>query len=90
MALVTEIVSFHAYSDSSGAPAIVEVRYGRQTARFALDTLGGDVPTCNSLGSGLSVHMTHKAAEAARRLYAARVAELGVEWLAANRAMYAE
>lgn len=89
-ALTSEIVSFTSYPDASGAPAVVEVRQGRQTARFALDMLGGSEPTCHGLGSGLSTYMTGKAADAARRLYAARVAELGEDWLARNRVMYQE
>lgn len=87
--LTVEIVSFTAYPDASGAPAVVDVRQGHQTARFALDTLGAE-PTCHGLGSGLSTHMTHKAADAARRLYAAKVAELGSDWSERNRAMYSE
>lgn len=88
--LVAEIVSFTSYEDASGAPAIIEVRQGRLRARFTLDLCGGEVPNCNGLGSGLSVSMTHKAAEVARRLYMARVGELGAEWRDRNRAMYAE
>lgn len=88
--LVTDIINFTSYADGSGAPATVEVRQGRQTARFALDILGGDEPTCHGLGSGLSSYMTHKAADAARRLYMLRVAELGEDWRALNRAMYSE
>jgi hypothetical protein len=88
--LVTDIVNFTSYADGSGAPSTVEVRQGRLAARFALDLLGGDVPTCHGLGSGLSSYMTHKAADAARRLYMLRVAELGEEWRARNRAMYSE
>lgn len=90
MALVAKIVSFESFADGSGAPAVVEVRNGRQSARFALDMLGSEIPSCNGLGSGLSASMTHKAAEVARRLYSARVAELGADWVDANRAMYAE
>ena len=88
--LVPEIVSFTSYEDGSGAPAIVEVRQGRLAARFSLDLLGGDVPSCNGLASGLSVSMTHKAAEVARRLYLARVGELDADWRERNRAMYSE
>lgn len=88
--LVTSIVSFQAYPDGSGAPAVVEVWQGRQAARFALDLLGGEIPTCHGLGSGLSSYMTHRAADAAKRLYLARVADLGAEWLDLNRAMYSE
>lgn len=88
MMLNTEIVSFESYSDASGAPAIVEVRSGRQSARFACDYLGR--VTCNGLGSGLTARMTARAADAAKRLYQARVNELGAEWLAANTAMYTE
>lgn len=90
MALIAKILSFDSFPDASGAPAVVEVRRGHQAARFALDMLGSDTPSCNGLGSGLSASMTHKAAEVARRLYAARVAELGGGWIEANRAMYAE
>lgn len=89
-ALVTSIVSFESFADGSGAPATIEVRQGRLAARFALDLVGGEIPTCHGLGSGLSSYMTHRAAEAARRLYMARVAELGAEWLDLNRAMYSE
>lgn len=88
-ALVTSIVSFESFADGSGAPATIEVRQGRLAARFALDLLGGE-PTCHGLGSGLSSYMTHRAADAAKRLYLARVADLGSEWRDLNRAMYSE
>lgn len=88
-AMSPELVSFESYADASGAPAVVEVRQGRQAARFALDWLGGDEPTCNALGSGLTVRGTALAAAAARRLYAAHVrATLGADWLARNAALY--
>lgn len=87
-AIHPEIISFESYSDASGAPSVVEVRMGRQAARFACDYLGA--VTVNCLGSGLTSRMTARAADAARRLYQARVNELGAAWLAANTAMYAE
>jgi hypothetical protein len=90
-AMHLEIISFQAYDDASGAPAVVEVRQGRQAARFALDMLGGVEPTCNGLESGLTANGTRLAANAARRLYYAHLkATKGDEWISRNAALYEE
>jgi hypothetical protein len=68
----TTVLQFQAYEDASGAPAIVEVRSGRQSARFALDMLG--TVKCNGLGSGFTPAKTARAAAVARCAYATRIA----------------
>ncbi len=89
MTLSTTIRTFQSFADASGAPALVDVRMGRQVATFACDMLGE--VSCNGIGSGLTVRATVKAADAARRAYRLHVeATLGLDWLARNAALYAD
>lgn len=89
--LSTEVVHFRAFEDGSGVDLLIEARYGYASARFALNVLGDvDQPTLHTLGSGLTTHMTHKAAGAARVLATRVVRELGEEWLRKNSEMYRE
>lgn len=79
---------FKAYADCSGAPAVVVVWSGKQSARFALDVLGTE--RCNGLGSGLSFAATSAAAKAARKAYSEKLAELPAGWRKRNVEMYSD
>ncbi len=80
------IKSFDSYVDGSGAPASVQV----DCFTLAFDTLGETKRTLVSGPSGF-VARGHRSAciAAATRAYEAKVAELGDEWRAMNKAMYA-
>jgi hypothetical protein len=80
------IKSFESYADASGAPCCVQI----ECFTFAFDTLGTTTLNVLSAPSGFVARNYRKACiETATRAYEAKVAELGAEWRAANREMYA-